>query len=168
MHIKRYGCFCVAVLAFLVVSGVQSIARSDEGKTSYTTYYTVKSGSTLKLGEGRSHTITEFTGLTQNDAGEDMFNHMTARCVGIYSSESGVTEGQGGCIEVDKDGDEVFTDFTFTSSTKPPGGVHTLIGGTGKYSGISGEARFTVEYPKPPAEGMRMFIVPHEVTWKRP
>ncbi len=167
MHINRLKVVGLFGLAVTVILASAPHARSDEGKTSYTTYYTVKSAETVNLGEDRLLTSVDFTGLTRNDFGEDMFNNMTVRCLGAYFADSGVTEGRGACTEMDTDGDEVFTKFTFSSATKPPRGVHTLIGGTGKYAGISGEASFTIRYLKPPVEGMRMFVVPHEVTWKR-
>ncbi len=168
MHMNRLVMASRFGVAAIVVLASASHAASDEGKTSYTSYYTVKSAQTVKLGEGRSLTSVEFTGLTRNDEGKDMFDNMSVLCLGDYFADGGVTEGQGACTEVDADGDEVFTKFTFSSATKPPAGVHTMIGGTGKYAGISGEASFTVQYLKPPAEGMRMFVVPHQVTWKRP
>jgi hypothetical protein len=64
----------------------------------------------------------------------------------------------GACKETDKDGD--YTSTTFDSK------AHYLIGGTGKYQGITGEAPFTVESLPAPGEGLGALIIPHEVTWK--
>jgi len=44
--------------------------------------------------------------------------------------------------------------------------VHTLIGGTGKYKGISGTAPYTVKRLPAPGEGLGAISVDHKVTWQ--
>ena len=69
---------------------------------------------------------------------------------------------------MDKDGDQVFSTYESKSNPStgaPLAGAHVIVGGTGKYTGISGKAVYTIEPVKAP-DNMQMFIVPHKATWK--
>ena len=57
---------------------------------------------------------------------------MSVRCLYHYS---GVAVN-GSCVETDKDGDNVFVTFDDKN--------HYLMGGTGKYKGITGTAAYTI------------------------
>ncbi len=85
---------------------------------------------------------------------------MAVRCILYRENLGGKFKANGACTETDGDGDKVFT--TFESVTR----VHTLIGGTGKYKGISGTAPFTSEVLPAPGEGLTASIVDHKVTWE--
>jgi hypothetical protein len=144
-----------------------SLARADEGTTRYTTYYTVISRKVLDIGENRQQYILDYAGITRNDEGKNMFNNMTVHCVGSAYVDRNARKGSGACKEADGDGDEIFTTYSFDTANTPAG-AHTLIGGTGKYKGITGKAEYTPQSLRGPVEGDTMFIVPHNVTWSRP
>ena len=70
---------------------------------------------------------------------------------------SGKPNYSGACTQTDRDGDHVFTSFDGTA--------YKLIGGTGKYKGISGSALYTIT-PEPPLEqGQYGYVMKHDVTW---
>jgi hypothetical protein len=63
----------------------------------------------------------------------------------------------GACSETDSDGDVIFSSFD--------GDARKLIGGTGKYKGISGSAR-NVPTPQPSTKpGTIAYSVRQEVAW---
>ena len=140
---------------------------AKQGSDSYTTTYVVTSSHTMKLGD-RTFTALEFGGIARNDKGSGMFHNMGVRCLGTREAVGGEVISRGACVDMDKDGDQMFT--TYESKGNPTAGIpfagaHTFVGGTGKYTGMSGKADYTIEAVKDP-DNMPMFIVPHKATWK--
>ena len=64
----------------------------------------------------------------------------------------------GSCVETDKDGDNVFTTFDDKN--------HYLMGGTGKYKGITGTVPYTVVELHETVGGRPADIVNHKATWE--
>ena len=85
---------------------------------------------------------------------------MSVRCLFYREAVGGKDKGSGACTETDSDGDKVFS--TFDAGTR----IHTLIGGTGKYKGISGTAPITVTPLPAPGPGLGAIVVEHRVTWQ--
>jgi hypothetical protein len=83
---------------------------------------------------------------------------MSVHCVFYYGVRNGKEDEKGACTEMDGDGDKVFTTFET--------GTHTLIGGTGKYKGITGTASFSANPLRPPVPGVFAVQVEHKVTWR--
>ncbi len=83
---------------------------------------------------------------------------MRARCL-VLSSVVGGKPGPaaGACAETDRDGDILFTSFEADA--------HKLIGGTGKYKGISGSARYTLTPDPSPELGKIAYSVEQDVVW---
>jgi hypothetical protein len=74
------------------------------------------------------------------------------------NSRGGQYSETGACTEVDTDGDMIY--LTVATDTQ------TLIGGTGKYKGITGTGPFSGHPLRPPASGTFAVEVDHKVTWK--
>jgi hypothetical protein len=64
----------------------------------------------------------------------------------------------GSCVETDKDGDHVFSTFD--------GKNHYLVGGTGKYNGITGTVLYTVVAIHQTVGGRAAWIVNPKATWE--
>jgi hypothetical protein len=63
----------------------------------------------------------------------------------------------------DKEGDLIFT----TYEIKGAAGTHNFVGGTGKYSGITGTADFTLQRVRSP-DGRLLSVVHEKANWKLP
>ena len=74
--------------------------------------------------------IVDITGITRNVKGEGPFHDMSVRCLEHRSVVGETNHFNGSCVETDKDGNNVFTTFDDKN--------HYLMGGTGKYKGITG------------------------------
>jgi hypothetical protein len=130
-----------------------------QGIASYVSYYTARPLSVVDMGELGSQAVSELVGLTRNTGGvAKAFDNMSARCISHRETLGGRTRIAGSCIETDNDGDKVFTTFEGTS--------HTIVGGTGKYKGLTGVASYTVVPAPPAAPGVNVFAADHKVTWK--
>jgi hypothetical protein len=102
--------------------------------------------------------ITDFTGITRNVKGEGPFHDMSVRCLGHWSQVGETFHFNGSCVETDKDGDNVFTTFDDKN--------HYLMGGTGKYKGITGTVPYTVVELHETVGGRLADIVNHKATWE--
>ena len=126
-------------LALLVFSGSDVLPQQQQmpqqGTTTYVTYYLIRILTTLNMGDVGSENLRELVGITRNIDGQKFFDGMTVRCIGYVETLGSVADSNGACVETDSDGDKVFTTFKGGSVR-----LHTLVGGTGKYKGISGTA----------------------------
>ena len=102
--------------------------------------------------------IVDETGITRNVKGAGPFHDMSVRCLYHWSVVGDTNHLNGTCIETDKDGDNVFTPFDDKN--------HYLIGGTGKYKGITGTIPYTVVKLHEAVGGRTAWIVNHKATWE--
>jgi hypothetical protein len=154
-----------SVLAAVALAGVATVASAQvarlapQGSTTYVIYYSTQVLNALDMSETGSGTLLQLSGITRNADASKAFDNMSVRCVAYNETLAGKAQVSGSCVEVDADGDKVFTTFA--------GGVHTLQGGTGKYKGISGSAPFTVVSRLPsPGSGMGALVVEHRQSWQ--
>ncbi|WP_175425751.1 hypothetical protein [Trinickia violacea] len=131
-----------------------------QGTATYVTYYTSHSPASLDMGGVGEDALWEPVGITRNADGQKLFDSMSVRCLYFHTAMGGKVGGVGACTETDMDGDKIFT--TFDAAAR----VHTLIGGTGKYKGISGTAPYTVIRLSAPDQGLGATEVEHNVTWQ--
>lgn len=75
-------------------------------------------------------------GAMFNTNGSGPFHAGRAMCVATWVVNSEGATNKGNCYFGDQDGDRVFTSFTGDLSVNA--GINTIIGGTGKYTGITG------------------------------
>jgi hypothetical protein len=129
-----------------------------EGKASYTVYFTESVPRELDWGDLGSAWITHLTGITHNKDGQKFFDQMATICISHYVevAGTGAPRLQGSCSYMDRDGDQIFSTFVL--------GKLTYVGGTGKYTGLSGEGSFKSGAFKGPA-GMTARISEVEMNW---
>jgi len=127
------------------------------GEAEYDTYYVGNTVAKFDSGAGTGAIVDE-TGITRNVKGEGPFHDMSVRCLYHRSSVGETVHLNGSCVETDKDGDNVFTTFDDKN--------HYLMGGTGKYKGITGTVPFTVVVLHETVGGRTALIVNHKATWE--
>ncbi len=127
------------------------------GSAEYDTYYVDTVVAQIDSGAGTG-AIVDTTGITRNVKGEGPFNDMSVRCLRHQSLVGETYHLIGSCVETDKDGDNVFTTFDDNN--------HYLMGGTGKYKGITGTVPYTVVELHETVGGRWANIVNHKATWE--
>lgn len=150
----------VALSSFGQLAAAEKVLIPQQGTTTYVTYYTGHSLASLDMGDVGNEALWELTGVTRNTDGQKLFDQMSVRCLFYRTSMDGKVGGVGACTETDVDGDKVFA--TFDASKR----MHTLIGGTGKYKGITGTAQLAVTRLLAPGEGWDAFVIEHKMTWQ--
>jgi hypothetical protein len=105
--------------------------------------------------KGETETLVEVTGLTRNMLGQSAFDK--AHCLISFTTGGGGASVAGACRETDGDGDILFTSFD--------GEAGKLLGGTGKYTRMTGSAVISIK-PEPSSEsGKIAYSVRRDVTW---
>jgi hypothetical protein len=127
------------------------------GEAEYDTYYVGNPVAKFDSGVGTGAIVDE-TGITRNVKGEGPFHDMSVRCLYHMSSVGETLRFNGSCVETDKDGDNVFTTFDDKN--------HYLMGGTGKYKGITGTVPYTVVELHEAVGGREAVIVNHKAKWE--
>ena len=127
------------------------------GEAEYDTYYVANPVAKIDSGAGTG-VIGEETGVTRNVKGEGPFHDMSVRCLYHWSVVGETNHLNGSCVHTDKDGDNVFATFDDKTSY--------LMGGTGKYKGITGTIRYTEVQLRDTVGDRQAFIINHKATWE--
>ena len=143
-------------LAFSATPAV-SAEFPKTGEAEYDTYYVDNPLAKIDSGVGTG-AIVDSTGITRNVKGEGPFDDMSVRCLYHSTSVEDTFHLNGSCVETDKDGDNVFTTFDDKN--------HYLMGGTGKYKGITGTVPYTLVELHEAVGGRSAAIVNHKATWE--
>jgi hypothetical protein len=146
-----------AVALTLCAAPALSAEFPKTGEAEYDTYYVDNTVAKIDGGAGTGAIIDE-TGITRNVKGEGPFHDMSVRCLYHTSSVGETVHYNGSCVETDKDGDNVFTTFDDNN--------HYMMGGTGKYKGITGTVPYTVVELHETVGGREAIIVNHKATWE--
>ena len=116
------------------------------------TYRALKAVTT---GEERLQFNHEGHGVTLNDAGEGFLHDASFHAMGAFHAVNGVMEGgdRGFFVFFDTDGDQVFLTYLSQGSLAATTATFKLVGGTGKYIGITGGGEWKWKSVTPVAEG---------------
>ena len=154
----------MALSAFALCAAAPVLAGTvfvpPSGETTTVTHYAGRVINTEYLGGGASEALVEMTSISRNTVVQSAFDGMHAHCLMLSAIIGGKSSVSGTCTETDGDGDHVFTSFDSAA--------YKLIGGTGKYKGISGSALCSVT-PEPSAEpGRYGYVMKRDATWTIP
>ena len=139
-----------SVLSVVLLIAFDSTANAQiakEGTFSITEYASSQEADVkvIAMGEERIHCIYEGTGILVNYAGKGFLHNAGSNWLGQLHAVKGVKELETGfAVYTDGDGDKVYLTFDWKGiafkSSKGPG---TFVGGTGKYTGITGGCEMT-------------------------
>ena len=106
--------------------------------------------------------------------GNGLFDHMTWHCWASGDITSGMAQYRGYCVGTDPSGDQVAStvasDGKYPQDAKSNSGTLTLMGGTGKYAGISGGHKYVNHGPefRPASEGTYFSYTTNQGSYKLP
>jgi hypothetical protein len=161
----------IAAAVFLLIPGFAS-AQSPlpkEGTVKTTTYYTgtVKA---LPAGDDAVAVTYDVLGILINNAGQGAFHFISTQCVGGFTAIKGdFTNEQGVCSHIDRDGDKFFSRHSGSGRRGQSAVVKSeLIGGTGKYSGMTGTVEGTRTALRPLSQGTAHTVAEATINYKLP
>jgi hypothetical protein len=146
-----------AVVVTFCAAPAVSAEFPKTGEAEYDSYYVDNVLAKIDSEAGTGG-IVEETGITRNIKGEGPFHDMSVRCLYHWSLVGATRHSNGSCVHTDKDGDNIFA--TFDDNTT------YLMGGTGKYKGITGTVRYTEVPLHDTVGGRQAVIVNHKATWQ--
>lgn len=97
--------------------------------------------------------VYQFLGVATNEAGEGFLHNTSMHCVGLGHARGNAERNRGNCVYVDPDGDRVFAEWQDEGTVQHAEGRGDLIGGTGKYDGITGSYTYVRLAVRPAADG---------------
>lgn len=129
------------VLAMLAAAAsVDGVAGAEEG--------TVKAAATWKgrsfafpVGQDQVYLVGVYSGTFYVEDGTGVLHAASIVCPATAEGDlkSMTKAGQGRCILTDEDGNRVYARFTCKGDLEGCRGPFTIVGGTGKFEGITGE-----------------------------
>ena len=144
------------ILTFCAAPAV-SAEFPKTGEAEYDTYYVDNPVAKIDGGVGTG-TIIDETGITRNVKGEGPFHDMSVRGLYHWSVVGETNYINGSLVHTDKDGDNIFAIFDDKTTT--------LMGGTGKYKGITGTVSYTMRELYDTVGDRKAFVVNHKATWE--
>jgi len=167
-----------AVVALAPLGGLRvGLAAPDtplpqKGSAPYVTHFVFRPLLSLDdTGVGKA-SVMEAVGTTQNLKGEKMLDKMSARCVALNVELNDKKYIDGVCVLTDSGGDRIVSTFDTREIDKSQPemscGTHFIVGGTGKYSGITGKEPFACHaMPEVAGPGGYMAMdIPHNTVWE--
>ena len=102
--------------------------------------------------------------MTRNVDGQPWFDRMTQRCTGqYYQAENNPPAANGAFLLSDLLGDRMIVAYR---ATAPRAGVQRIIGGTGRYKGITGQGTYTTVKLRPPTVGVEFWLTELELEYE--
>jgi hypothetical protein len=136
------GTLVAAALGLLLGANAEAQLAKQGTYTSHFGWYAI--GKTYELEKGHTLFQGEYSGTNFNDAGTGFLHNTSVVCPGIAALvEGGRGEGHGSCIITDQDGDKAFLVWKCKNPGTGCQGDFQWKGGTGKYTGITGNNTFT-------------------------
>jgi hypothetical protein len=130
--------------------GAQELPRSGSIKW-HTGWKNV--GEVLNVAEGHTQGHGSVVGTSFNDSGSGPLHLGAAECVYTFYAKGETLVNKGYCAFGDADGDRIFTDWTGNAES----GINNIVGGTGKYAGITGRGPWFNSGPSGQNGGFKTF-----------
>jgi hypothetical protein len=142
-----------AVMLLLVsnLSFADGHALPKKGTINYVTGFQFNMDSSEPQSGGWNIMMGKAIGATFNVDGSGPLHEGRALCAATMVMSESVNTFNGNCYFGDKDGDRIFTNFKGSPITNS--GENIIIGGTGKYTGISGKGPWECDGSKPGDHG---------------
>ena len=155
----------LVLMVLLLLTGVAVAGEgSGKGRTNW-------SGTLTVLPMGEKTMQINYNGYGVAVGGKDSpFNNASARLVGGMFIKDGMYENDSGLVVyTTTTGDKIFSTYQIKGEMgKGAKGTATIVGGTGKYEGITGSFTFTRYQLQPPAEGKFASFSVSDGSWKYP
>ncbi len=160
----------LALTLFLLNTSGSVLSEEMAKEDSYTgKNYATGTSKALPMGEERIHVTYEGTGIYVSDIEEGFLNNASQHFLGALHAVKGAFEESGFMVSTVPDGDKVFATWKGSGNLgKDAKGTYTYVGGTGKYTGITGGGEFTRSNLQPASKGVWSAITLFKGNWKLP
>jgi len=160
----------ILTLSLLAIAGpVAGEEMARDGSGSSKTYLT-GTFDVLPMGKERVQMNYVAYGVVVSDTKKGLTHLATGNFVGGMLAVKGVYENDSGLMSFTRpDGDQIFATYKCSGTLGKSGkGTYTIVGGTGKFVGITGKGEFTRHSLRAPAKGVFASFSVAKSSWKLP
>jgi hypothetical protein len=161
----RFPALAAALIVLALPAAAQEAPR--EGEIEFTFSADVEDLS--KIAGGGDREVSAFEAnlvITETVAGP--MERMGARCVGWgdFDARTLASQGRGSCVWQDAEGDQIFENMEDSGAGGTVNGRATILGGTGKFAGMTGGYDYTLEFVASPREGLTQWVGHKKGHWR--
>jgi hypothetical protein len=152
-----------SVAAALAASHAPAFAAEPmppSGAAKLAAYAVCRSLAIVDMGPAGSNSSAECTGIVRTRDGSKLLDNLAIRCLEEAKARPEGYAFTGTCIQTDGDGDKLFMTYE-----GPESGDIALLGGTGKYTDISGKGTWTVADAPGNTSSLFAFTLSYDATW---
>ena len=162
----------VSILTLLILATAAPVVAEEmarEGSSTVRAYWTVTM-TALPMGKELVQINYEGYGVVVGDTEKSLLHNASAHAVGGMLISKGVYENESGLATYTRpDGEKIFVTFKGSGQMgKSAKGIGTIVGGTGKFEGITGTMEYNRYQLRPPAKGAGASVMIGKGTWKLP
>ncbi len=159
------------ILTLFLLATVGNVFGEEMAKEgSYTSKnYVTGTAKALPMGEEHLQLTYEGSGIYVSDTEEGFLHNASIHFLGALHAVKGAFEESGSMVLTVPDGDKAFVTYKDSGNLgKDAKGTYTYVGGTGKYTGITGRGEFTRSILQPASKGVWAAITLFKGNWKLP
>lgn len=130
----------VVLASFAAVASLDAVAGAEEGTVKAAATWNGRSFA-FPVGQDQVYLVGVYSGTFFVDDGKGALHAASIVCPATAEGDlkSMTKAGQGRCILTDEEGNRVYAKFTCKGDLEGCRGPFTIVGGTGKFDGITGE-----------------------------
>lgn len=141
MNRYTYVAYAFAVAAVFISASAPAADLPKSG--TYSGHYGwTFNGQVQKLGEDRVVYAGTVPGVMFNNEGKGFMHKARTDCALLADVNQGHIDAKGTCVVTDADEDKIFVEWKCAGKMPACPGDERFVGGTGKYTGISGNQKF--------------------------
>ena len=159
----------ITLFLLATVGNVFGEEMAKEGLESGKNYVT-GTAKVLPMGEERLQLTYEGSGIYMSDIEGGFLNNASVHVLGaLHAVKGAFEEDSGSMVLTVPDGDKAFVTYKGSGNLgKDAKGTFTYVGGTGKFTGITGGGEFTRSHLQPASKGGWSAISLFKGNWKLP
>jgi len=130
------------------------------GAAKLAAYAVCRSAVIVDMGPVGSNSSAECTGIVRTRDGSKLLDNLAIRCMEESEARPAGYAFTGTCIQTDGEGDKIFMTYE-----GPEGGTIALLGGTGKYAGVTGKGAWSVADAPGNNAQLFAFTLTYDIEW---
>jgi hypothetical protein len=151
----------LAALALATAARAEGLPKA--GLVHHAAYTICRQTSAIDLGEVGSDSAADCSGIVKATDGAKPFDNLSVRCLeGSVARKAGY-KFTGACVETDGDGDKIYLTYE-----GPEDGPVAVLGGTGKFKGLTGQGHWKVTDAPGNTDKLFAFTLDYEFSWTLP
>jgi hypothetical protein len=144
----------------VLASAASAAPLPKTGSVKHVAYVVCRSAAAVDLGAAGSNTSADCTGIVRTSDRAQPLDNLALHCLEESVARRSGYKFTGSCVETDSDGDELYLTYE-----GPESGPIELLGGTGKYKGISGKGQWRVADAPGNTASLFAFTLDYDFAW---